>query len=183
MDWGQEEKGMTENEMAGWHHWLNECESEWTPGVGDGQGGLACCNSWGHKNRTWLNDWTELNWTVMFTVRHWPKYFIQYFIIHICHWQLFVTPIPISFSFSNASQFYLTYQNLRNAISRNISRKHSMEYTRCILGSLRSTLKKQSTMVKETEKTILREQVQKSMALCLSPHCDFLSIVTRYVWI
>ena len=130
------------------------------------------------------HDWTtELNWTVMFTVRHWPKYFIQYFIIHICHWQLFVTPIPISFSFSNASQFYLTYQNLRNAISRNISRKHSMEYTRCILGSLRSTLKKQSTMVKETEKTILREQVQKSMALCLSPHCDFLSIVTRYVWI
>ena len=46
-DWGQEEKGMTEDEMDGWHHWLDGRESEWTPGVGDGQGGLACCNSWG----------------------------------------------------------------------------------------------------------------------------------------
>ena len=63
-DWGQEEKGMTEDEMAGWHHWLNGRESEWTPGVGDGQGGLACCNSWGRKesdmterlNRTELNQ-------------------------------------------------------------------------------------------------------------------------------
>ena len=57
-DWGQEEKGMTEDEMAGWHHQLDGREFEWTPGVGDGQGGLACCNSWGHKelNMTeWLN--------------------------------------------------------------------------------------------------------------------------------
>ena len=59
-DWGQEEKGTTEDEMAGWHHWLNGCESEWTPGVGDGQGGLACCNSWGRKE----SDTSErLNWT------------------------------------------------------------------------------------------------------------------------
>ena len=59
-DWGQEEKGMTEDEMAGWHHWLNGRESEWTPGVGDGPGGLACCDSWGHKE----SDMTErLNWT------------------------------------------------------------------------------------------------------------------------
>ena len=48
-DWRQEEKGTTEDEMAGWHHRLNERKSEWTPGVGDGQGGLACCNSWGRK--------------------------------------------------------------------------------------------------------------------------------------
>jgi len=48
-DWGQEEKGKTEDEMAGWHHWLDGRESEWTPGVGDGQGGLACCDSWGRK--------------------------------------------------------------------------------------------------------------------------------------
>ena len=48
-DWGQEEKGTTEDEMAGWHHGLNEHESEWTPGDGDGQGGLACCDSWGRK--------------------------------------------------------------------------------------------------------------------------------------
>ena len=59
-DWGQEENGMTEDEMAGWHHWLNGYESEWTPGVGDGQGGLACCISWGHEK----SDTTErLNWT------------------------------------------------------------------------------------------------------------------------
>ena len=48
-DWGQEEKGMTEDEMAGWHHQLDGCEFEWTPGVGDGQGSLACCDSWGRK--------------------------------------------------------------------------------------------------------------------------------------
>ena len=62
-DWGQEEKGMTEDETVGWHHWLNGRESEWTPGVGDGQGGLACCDSWGCKESDtteWLN-WTELN--------------------------------------------------------------------------------------------------------------------------
>ena len=57
---GQEEKGTTEDEMAGWHHWLYERESGWTPGVGDGQGGLACCDSWGRKE----SDMTErLNWT------------------------------------------------------------------------------------------------------------------------
>ena len=48
-DWGQEEKGMTKDEMAGWHHWLNGHEFEWTPGVGDGQGGLVCCSPWGQK--------------------------------------------------------------------------------------------------------------------------------------
>ena len=59
-DWGQEEKGQTEDEMSGWHHRLNGPESEWTPGVGDGQGGLACCDSWGHKE----SDTTEqVNWT------------------------------------------------------------------------------------------------------------------------
>ena len=59
-DWGQEEKGTTEYEMAGLHHWLDGRESEWTLGVGDGQGGLACCDSWGPKEL----DMTErLNWT------------------------------------------------------------------------------------------------------------------------
>ena len=61
-DWGQEEKGMTEDEMAAWHHWLDGHEFGWTPGVGDGQGGLACCDSWGCKEldtTEWLN-WTEL---------------------------------------------------------------------------------------------------------------------------
>ena len=59
-DSGQEEKGMTEDEMAGWHHWLGGRESEWTPGVGDRQGGLACCSSWGRKESDMTEDWTEL---------------------------------------------------------------------------------------------------------------------------
>ena len=61
-DWGQEEKGMTEDEMAGWHHWLDGCEYKWTLGVGDGQGDLVCCDSWGHKEldtTEWLN-WSKL---------------------------------------------------------------------------------------------------------------------------
>ena len=62
-DWGQEEKGTTEDEMAGWHHWLNGRESEWTPGVGDGQGSLACCDSWGceESDTTERLNRTELN--------------------------------------------------------------------------------------------------------------------------
>ena len=64
-DWGQEEKGTTENEMVGWHHRLNGHEFRWTPGVGDGQGGLACCNSWGCKE----SDMTEqLNWSKLRTM-------------------------------------------------------------------------------------------------------------------
>ena len=62
-DWGQKKKEMTEDEMAGWHHRLDGCEFEWTPGGGDGQGGLACCDSWGHKesDMTEQVNWTELN--------------------------------------------------------------------------------------------------------------------------
>ena len=59
-DWGQEEKGMTEDEVVGWHHQLDGYEFGWTRGVGDGQGGLMYYNSWGHKEL----DMTErLNWT------------------------------------------------------------------------------------------------------------------------
>ena len=57
-DWGQEEKGMTEDEMAGWHHGLNAHDFGWTLGVGDGQGGLECFDSWGCKESdttVWLN--------------------------------------------------------------------------------------------------------------------------------
>ena len=58
--WRQEEKGMTEDEMVGWHHWLHGHEFAQAPGVGDGQGSLACCSSWGLKEL----DMTELlNWT------------------------------------------------------------------------------------------------------------------------
>ena len=67
-DWGQEEKGTTEDEMAGWHHWLDGREFGWTPRVGDRQGGLACCDSWGHKE----SDTTErLNWLTDHTINIW----------------------------------------------------------------------------------------------------------------
>ena len=61
--WGQEEKGTTEDEMAGWRHWLNAHEFGWTLGVDDGQGGLACCNSWGRKesDMTERQNWTEFS--------------------------------------------------------------------------------------------------------------------------
>ena len=68
-DWRQEEKGMAEDEMVGWHHRLNGHGFGWTTGVGDGQGGLACCSSWGRKE----SDTTEqLNWTVAQLVKNPP---------------------------------------------------------------------------------------------------------------
>ena len=78
-DWGQEEKGMTENEKAGWHHWLDERECEWTLGVGDGQGDLACCDSWGCKesDTTEQLNWTEKRWAGRSTSWNqdcWEKY-------------------------------------------------------------------------------------------------------------
>ena len=64
--WGQEEKETTRDEMAGWHHQLDGHEFDWTSGVGDGQGSLACCNSWSHKE----SDMTEqLNWTELMKVK------------------------------------------------------------------------------------------------------------------
>ena len=58
-DWKQEEKGMTEDEMVGWHHWLNGHEFDQAPGIGDGQGSLAYCSPWGHKE---LDTTEQLNW-------------------------------------------------------------------------------------------------------------------------
>ena len=61
-DWSGEEKGTTEDEMSGWHQWLNGHEFEQTPGVGDGQGSLACCSPRGHKESDTTEHWKELNW-------------------------------------------------------------------------------------------------------------------------
>ena len=98
-DWGQEEQGATEDEMTGWHHRLDGCECEWTPGVGDGQGGLACCDSWGRKE----SDTTErLNWTdgsslfrflrTLHTVPQWLPQFT--FPPTVCKGSLFPTSSP-----------------------------------------------------------------------------------------
>ena len=67
-DWGQEEKGTTEDKMVGWHHRLNEHGFGWALGVGDGQGGLACCSSWGCKK---LDTTERLNSTELDCVKQW----------------------------------------------------------------------------------------------------------------
>ena len=59
---------VTEDEMAGWHHWLDGRESEWTLGVGDGQEGLTCCDSWGRKESATTE---RLNWTELTEGRKW----------------------------------------------------------------------------------------------------------------
>ena len=93
-DWGQEEKGTTENELIGWHHRPNGHGFGWTLGVGDGQGGLACCGSWGHKESDtveWLNwpeymgriqehDNTEIASTLISSKR-----VSRYFVIELCN--------------------------------------------------------------------------------------------------
>ena len=73
-DWRQEEKGMTEDEMAGWHHWLDGHEFEQALRVGDGQGSLACCSPWGHKelDMTERLNWTELNVVTLWIISTLP---------------------------------------------------------------------------------------------------------------
>ena len=65
-DWRWEEKGTTEDETVGWHHQLDGHRFGWTPGVGDGQGGLVCCSSWGRKE---LDMTEQLNWTEQRKIR------------------------------------------------------------------------------------------------------------------
>ena len=120
-DWGQEEKGTTEDEMAGWHHRLDEWESGWTPGVVDGQGGLACCDSWGCKE----SDTTErLNWTewtdglkISLCIEKCISLFIYAFNASVCHpatennqdiflsWFLYYCLLLLSTSFGKSIQF------------------------------------------------------------------------------
>jgi len=78
-------EGVTEDEMVGWHHQLNGHEVEWTLGVGDGQGGLACCSSWGCRvRRDWATNWTELslstNVILKFTKKIENVIFVYYFV-------------------------------------------------------------------------------------------------------
>ena len=77
IDWRQKEKGTTEDEMVGWHHWLVGHKSEQALGVGDGQGSLVCCSPWGRKE----SDTTEqLNWSVYLC---WIKMKVNYETLHI----------------------------------------------------------------------------------------------------
>ena len=85
-DWIWEEKGTTEDEMVGWHHRLDGHEFEWTPGVGDGQGGLACCSSWGHKE---LGTTERLNWTEYYSLKSpWCSSFHAHFLFILFYLRL-----------------------------------------------------------------------------------------------
>ena len=117
-DWRQEEKGMTEDEMVGWHHRLNGYEFRWTPGVDDGQGGLERCGSWGPRVR---NGWaTELNWTAarqasLTLTISWslPKF--------LCHFLLLLPSVFLSIRvFSKESVLWLRWPKYWN-FSFNIS--------------------------------------------------------------
>jgi len=108
-DWGQKEKGTTEDETAGWHHRLDGHDFGWTPGVGDGQGGLVCCNSWGHKESDmterliWLTE--EDNVTLKSHLTHF-MYIKEVKVKSLSRVRLFVTPwtvarqVPLSMEFS-----------------------------------------------------------------------------------
>ena len=87
-DWGKEEKGTTEDEMVGWHHQLNGHGFGWTPGVGDGQEGLACCGSWGCKE---LDTTERLNLTELFRKHHQR--------IEFYHWSIHVLQTQRKLSF------------------------------------------------------------------------------------
>ena len=82
-DWGQEKRAI-ENEMVGWHHWLNGHEFEQTLGDSEGQGSLVCCNSWGWKSQTWLSNWTTTTqpytkWSVFLFVCFVLFFFVVWF--------------------------------------------------------------------------------------------------------
>ena len=77
-DWEQEKKGMTEDQMVGWHHWLNAHEFEKAPGNGEEQGSLACCSPWGHKESITMSCYWAT--TVIFNVR-WIRFISKYFIL------------------------------------------------------------------------------------------------------
>ena len=105
-DWRQEEKGMIEDEMVGWHHRLNRHEFEQAPGVGDGQGSLACCNPWGHK----VSDMTErLNWDMniilMFENFKNHKFFQS---IKNKHWPLKISNPSHPSNFKNESKNWMS---------------------------------------------------------------------------
>ena len=118
--------------MAGWHHWLNGCESEWTPGVGDGQGGLAYCDSWDPKesDTTERLNWTELNWKKKYIER---IYHPTYISPSIFCWANF----PVVNKPESISQVMLFIQ----ALLMNAKKvENDMEYTQVSLGQLQTKL-------------------------------------------
>ena len=91
-DWGQEEKGTTEDEIVAYHHWLNGHEFGWTLGVGDGQGGLVCCGSWGHNgsDTTEQLNWTELTSESQNLANLWYCLFVEAISLHMAVYYLWL---------------------------------------------------------------------------------------------
>ena len=101
-DWRQEEKGTTEDEMFGWHHWLDGHELKQAPGVGDGQGNLACCSPWGRKD----SDTTEqLNWT------DGSLLFLEFLVAFVFLLIMFIC-ITFSYYLENQREWYIIWECL-----------------------------------------------------------------------
>ena len=116
-DWGQEEKGTTEDEMAGWHHRLDGREFEWTPGVGDGQGGLACCDSWGRKE----SDMTEkLNWTDGRCSHLWENIYIHIY-THIYPYTTSMSIQELLFKYTSCRNYWWVFAYFAAQQNRAIS--------------------------------------------------------------
>jgi len=109
--WGQEEEGKTEDEMAGWHHWLDGHEFEWTPGDGDGQGAWHAAIHGVAKSQTWLSDWTELNWK-------WEKYDLVLLVGPYYHY------VHVSISYCFESFFFFWFHILRLSPQNNLESHH-----------------------------------------------------------
>ena len=115
--WEQKEKGTTEDEMAGWHHWLDGRESEWTLGVGDGQGGLVCCDSWVRKESDmtmWLS-WTELNWALLKRNNE-KRLHCKCSLSGLYLTRIFLVPIVMDWMFVLATNSYVEILTLRMMI-------------------------------------------------------------------
>ena len=116
-DWGQEEKETTEDEIVGWHCWLNGHGFGWTLGVSDGQGGLACCRSWGHKE----SDKTEwLNWTDWMHTESWSFnlfFTVSFLAVFMIHW------------------FYFTVHNTSLSVKTTILNNNSFVHCYCLVVS------------------------------------------------
>ena len=98
-DWGQEEKGTTEDEMVGWHHWLNGHGLGWTRGVGDGQGGLVCCSTWGCIELDMTERLNWLNWRFILIILS--------FLYNESLYHLITTPHPLLLTQATSNpQFY-----------------------------------------------------------------------------
>ena len=127
-NWGQEEKGPTKDEMAGWHHRLDAHEFGWTPEVGVGQGGLACCNSWGRKE----SDMTEwLNWTAFFIVQRSHQYMTTGKTITLTTWTFVRKVMSLLFNtlFRFVADKYYIYEgtDLRSPLTFSLLSSHSLQ--------------------------------------------------------